>query len=224
MVKVIHPIHLANNMKKYIYILIIILVVYGFAVLVSEAADEGANSPGTMADDATVGTVAWSNPDRAKSLADGNATAVLSSLGVSHYLKATNFGFSIPTGATIDGILAEINKNFAGGYFPKDNSVKIVTSDGTLGSEDKANTDNWPFGTYISYGASNDLWNESWSDTDINDADFGVVISAKDTTGNKLYPFICHIRITVYYTEAETSNPTVTIKSQTKIIGNMIIK
>jgi len=99
-------------MKKYIYILIIILVVYGFAVLVSEAADEGANSPGTMADDATVGTVAWSNPDRAKSLADGNATAVLSSLGVSHYLKATNFGFSIPTGATIDGILAEINKNF----------------------------------------------------------------------------------------------------------------
>ncbi|WP_369678271.1 hypothetical protein, partial [Enterococcus faecium] len=28
---------------------------------------------------------------------------------VSHYLKATNFGFSIPGGATINGILAEFN-------------------------------------------------------------------------------------------------------------------
>ena len=35
---------------------------------------------------------------------------------ISHYLKATNFGLSIPTGATINGILAEVEQAF--GWFP----------------------------------------------------------------------------------------------------------
>jgi hypothetical protein len=33
---------------------------------------------------------------------------------VSHYLKATDFGFSIPSGATINGIVAEVKANYAG--------------------------------------------------------------------------------------------------------------
>jgi len=138
----------------------------------------GATSPGTMADNATVGTVTWTNPDNAK-VSDGVfATAYLNysavdayvqiiksngtigttnkantvdawtsvngtyypygsssdlwgetwsasdinnsnfgvafsasgTIGISHYLKATNFGFSIPTGATINGILVEVEK------------------------------------------------------------------------------------------------------------------
>lgn len=35
--------------------------------------------------------------------------------GTSHYLKATNFGFSIPTGATINGILVEVQRLYSGG-------------------------------------------------------------------------------------------------------------
>jgi len=72
--------------------------------------DTGAISPGTLADDAAVGAVAWTNPGNAAS--SDNAYAVFSTSGVqqSHYLKATNFGFSIPAGATIDGVAVSIER------------------------------------------------------------------------------------------------------------------
>lgn len=56
-------------MKKYIYIGISALLIastLGVYSYVVKASDSGALSPGTMADDATVGTVAWSNPDMQK--------------------------------------------------------------------------------------------------------------------------------------------------------------
>ncbi len=165
----------------------------------------GPNSPGTMADDATVGTVAWSNPDNAKVSDDVYATAY-NNTGAGayfHYLKATNFGFAIPGGATINGILVEVEKK--GGAGVVDISVFIVKSDGTLGTTNKAIGTAWPASdTYASYGSSSDLWNETWDSTKINDVDFGIAISpyvANNWTGS-----VDHIRITVYYTEGSASN------------------
>lgn len=68
-----------------------------------------------------------------------------------------------------------------------DASVKIVKSDDTLGSEDKADTGTaWPTtDTYASYGASDDLWDESWDYDDINSSNFGVVISAEVVGGDQ---------------------------------------
>ena len=63
--------------------------------------DTGFASPGTMANDNAVGTVAWVNPDNAKISNNAYAT-VNSAQSTSYYLKATNFGFSIPTGAPIN--------------------------------------------------------------------------------------------------------------------------
>jgi hypothetical protein len=76
-------------------------------------ANTSATSPGTMVDDATVGTVAWTNPTNAG--ASDNSYATIGTSGrcgvfTGHYLKATNFGFSIPVGATITGILVEIER------------------------------------------------------------------------------------------------------------------
>ena len=100
-----------------------------------------ATSPGTVSDDASVGTVAWSNPMNATGSDTNYATVGLSST-YSHYLEATNFGFAIPTGATINGILAEI-KRFSTYNATKDNSVKIVKSNGSIGTINKANTAYW---------------------------------------------------------------------------------
>jgi hypothetical protein len=122
-----------------------------------------------------------------------------------HYLKATNFGFSIPSGATINGILVEIERKKTGSALIKDSSVKIVKSDGTIGSTNQADTVNdWPTSdTYKSYGSSSDLWGETWAYSDINDIDFGVVLS--DTQGKYMVASVDHIRITVYYTAGEGS-------------------
>ncbi len=162
--------------------------------------DTGAHSPGTVVDDANVGFYAWTNPGNAVSSNDSYAVVNPGpALVITHYLKATNFGFSIPTGATINGILVEIERKTANYTYIKDNNVQIVKADGTIGTTNKADTvNNWPISdTYKSYGSSSDLWGETWNDTKINDIDFGVVLSAY------VYydiAYVDHIRITVYYT------------------------
>ncbi|MEI6850998.1 MAG: polymorphic toxin-type HINT domain-containing protein [Candidatus Saccharibacteria bacterium] len=149
------------------------------------AATQGPLSPRTVADDATVGTVAWTNPSDAMVSDD---IWVTSGSGTTHYLKATNFGFSVPSGATINGIVVEVErKGWSAAYMVNDVNVKIVKSDGTVGATNRADTlTNWPYSPdeYKSYGSSTDLWGESWAASDINDADFGVVLNAKKIQGS----------------------------------------
>lgn len=90
------------------------IFVFAFFVLpahFAQATTVGPNSPTGGADDSSVGTITWSNPTRIVSSNDSYATAGLDDNQISHYLKATNFGFSIPSGAVINGITAEIEKN-----------------------------------------------------------------------------------------------------------------
>lgn len=165
---------------------------------------EGPNNPGTMADDATVGTIAWANPDNAKTSNNNYATAFLFPTNHSHYLKATNFGFAISGGATIDGIIVEIER-FGNGTDIFDEVVSLVVG-GAVGGDNKKNAVAWAAAdpdTYVSYGANNDVWSCALTPTNVNAADFGMVLQVE----NK-HPFssftasVDHIRITVYYTTA----------------------
>jgi hypothetical protein len=156
-----------------------------------------------MADDAAVGDTAWTDPDNAKVSDNVYATRNGDGSYYSHYLKATNFGFSIPTGATINGILVEIEKKAsANGTGIKDNLVVIVKSDGTFGTTNKAIAGNWATSdTYYSYGSSTDLWGENWTPAGINNANFGVAFSVWIYNAAWIAS-VDHIRITVYYTGA----------------------
>ncbi len=181
--------------------------------------DTGATSPGTMADDDTIGTVPWdqygSDVNDAKISNNGYVFnyVVETGIDISHYLKATNFGFSIPSDQQIDGILVEIEvhqDSLEFGYI-KDSEVKIVKSNGVIGTENKANVEQWPLSdTYFNYGANDDLWSESWEYDDINSANFGVVIAITGGEVAEAPGYLDHIRITVYYTEAppDTDPPT----------------
>jgi len=164
----------------------------------------GPNSPGTVVDDATVGTVAWTNPsnamvsDNTYAYANGNVNFT------THYLKASNFGFNIPIGATIDGIVVEIEKwKGAADFGAIDAAVKIVKG-GSVGSTNKADTvTRWPSTeAYVSHGGPSDLWGEAWTASNINASDFGVVVSTTHDGNpvNSVGAYVDHIRITVYYT------------------------
>ena len=70
---------------------------------------EGPESPSAMTNDsASSGWSAWTNPDNAKTSNNTYAVFSADSAGRSYYLKATDFGFSIPDGSTIDGIKLEV--------------------------------------------------------------------------------------------------------------------
>jgi len=163
-------------------------------------ATQGPLSPATTVDDSSTGTVAWTNPNNSQ-VSDNVYTTFTASGGSqqqSHYLKATNFGFAIPTGATINGILAEIEMNISSGtdWLATVRSVK----GGVIGGVDRSDINKiyTTSDSYISYGSSSDLWGQTWTPTDINANDFGIALNNYLTN---LTTSIDHIRITVYYTE-----------------------
>jgi hypothetical protein len=140
---------------------------------------QGPYSPQTAIDSSGLGTITWSNPERVVA-EDGNRAQSYyitsgSGTGTTHYIKATNFGFAIPTGMRIDGILVEIKKTGSasapsGGadQSQKDSSVKIVKANGSIGTTNKAKTTQWPYPlAYVSHGGAADLWGESWTPEDI---------------------------------------------------------
>ena len=165
----------------------------------------GPNSAGTGADDSSVGTVAWTNPGNITSSNDSDASiAILGSSLISHYLKATNFGFSIPTTATIDGITVEVERSDPN-TDTRDYQVRIVKG-GTIGTTDRAETGAWPAtDAYQTYGGSTDLWGETWTPSDINGSTFGFAISVEEISGISFgSPTVDHIRITIDYTDGVT--------------------
>lgn len=171
-------------------------------VLAGAGTFSGPKSAGTGADDATVGTVAWTNPGNITVSDDTRAVATLGAGAKSHYLKATKFGFAIPAGATIDGIVVEVERSNPNEAKPVvDNAVRIVKG-GAIQATDRSSLSIWPTSdAYYAFGAQTDLWGATWANTDINAEGFGVAISAW-ATGGATEARIDHIRITIYYTDA----------------------
>jgi hypothetical protein len=172
----------------------------------------GPNNPGTFANDTSVGNIGWYLPSNAASNDDNYADAFLEFIweleqqDISYYLKATNFGFSLASDATINGIVMAFERR---GYTSVcDYSIKLVKG-GTIQGNDKADcSSDWPYNlgdssddAYATYGANNDLWGLTWSASDINASNFGTAISAvNDGAGSSNDALIDHIRLTVYYT------------------------
>lgn len=119
----------------------------------SASSSQGPNSPGTVVDDSSVGTKAWTNP--------GNA-------------------------ASEDGSYASITGSYDSGADIHDNAIKIVKSDGSIGTTNKS-IGKWSSGgvfAYVSAGGTNDVWGETWTATDINSSNFGVVLQTAGSVGN----------------------------------------
>ena len=172
----------------------------GYGVAFSSGGSGGL-SPGTVADDSAHGFSAWSNPGNAAASDDTYATCSLVTGMASHYLKATNFGFAIPSGATIEGIILEVEKKATAAFGNVTDSRVRIVKGGTVGSTDKGTGATWPAADeYVQYGGVADLWGETWTDSDINSSTFGVVIAA--TTGSvSETASVDQIRLTVFYSE-----------------------
>lgn len=171
-------------------------------------ASDGPNAPGTTGDDATVGTVTWSSTSNIAASDDTYAQASLGSARLtSHYLTATSFGLAVPVGATVDGIVVDIERKRAGGSI-RDAYLRIIKG-GSIGSTDRANTgETWPSSdASASYGGTTDLWGESWTAADINAATFGVALAVTNATIVAVAN-VDLITVTVYYTESGGTNVT----------------
>lgn len=171
-------------------------------------ASQGPNYPATVTTTSPAPENAndWLNPTNVGA-ADGAEASITAatydSPDISFRLNARNYGFTIPAGATIDGVLVEINKRDQAIGGAVDFRVQLQDGNGNLVGTNKADTlTDWPTNaTTISYGGAADGWNASLTPTLVNGTLFGVIFSAQATAANTDI-FVDFIRVTVYYTAA----------------------
>jgi hypothetical protein len=149
---------------------------------------------GTGANLTGIGSNAWTLPNRIQA-DDGTAS---NAVCPSNYLKATNFGFAIPSNATVEGIVVNVDRSSSQVNTVTETEVKLLKA-GTIVGNNAATSNYWPTSlTVASYGSSSGLWGTTWSYSDINDTNFGVVLATVSSpTGKTAY--VDYVSITVYY-------------------------
>lgn len=157
-------------------------------------------------------TDAWVSPTNVG--ADDGAEASITAASydtpdISQILVCSNFGFAIPAGSTIDGIVAEIERRDAAIGAASDNRVQLAkgtTFASLVGTNKAATTTDWPTAAAIAtYGASNDLWGATWTAAEINASSFALFLSVQADAANTDI-FVDFIRLTVHYTAAAVPN------------------
>lgn len=168
-------------------------------------------SYGTSAasDNSNGGSIVWSNPANANSSALDFAASTLGFTAfpaTSQYLKLSGYGFSIPTGATINGITVDIRRYRSGGdvgHVIYDVEVKLLKNNIVSGNNKADTTTNWPMSLATkTYGGSTDLWGTTWTPSDINSSNFGIVLSVQINVYPKYYEtaLVDYINIKIDYT------------------------
>lgn len=173
---------------------------------------EGPNEPGAVFNDPAFGTPLWTDPANAQTSDNADASAA-PGVNNTQYLHANNFGFAIPAPAVIVGIEVNIERRAATGLALKDTRVRIVKN-GVVGATERGDLVTlWPtVDTVKTYGSNSDLWGETWTASDINASNFGVVLSVNGT-GDAA--FVDSITATVHY-ELCTQTPQGVCRAATK--------
>lgn len=156
-------------------------------------ASEGPHTPGT-----TSGT-SWSNTGNVVSSNNSYATATISAGATTNLLTLTNFGFAIPAGATIDGIVVtQESKASANSAVSRKTwnllnvSGAVQVSDGGLLTTSDVSIDS---------GSSSDLWGTAPTPAEINSSSFGVSLDYENVSGSSRTVSVDYVAITVYYTD-----------------------
>lgn len=123
------------------------------------------------------GYIDWINPNNITA-DDGSVTTVSFPNGAgldnaSKTLLANNFGFTIPAGATINGVEFDIRKSSTGSFPPQDLSIRMIVS-GSASGADKGSFTTWT--GLGGYGGAADLWGNTLTPEIINASSFGIGI------------------------------------------------
>lgn len=170
----------------------------------------GPKNPATSANVPYAGSdYSFHNPSNA--LLSDNTFAYAASLAslfnkTTDYLQVKNFGFNIPTAATICSIEANIIKSASDidlliiSAWVKDYDVRIIKNNVLAGNNQKQSAA-WADAPTTSTYNADPLWGTTWSPAEVNSSNFGLSIAAEIKTGIGLLPVvnIDNISLTVSY-------------------------
>ena len=113
----------------------------------------------------------------------------------------SGFGFNIPVNAQINGIQVEILKMVSQPVTTIHDSIIQLSKGGVAVGLNLKSSNQWQMGfnTYEVYGDSTNLWDTTWTPTDINDPNFGLFLQISNGIIDQTAQ-VDHVRMTVYYT------------------------
>jgi hypothetical protein len=145
-------------------------------------------------------------------------------------LRATNYGFTIPTDATIDGIeLVMFHWQGTELGHAAENTLRLVKAGSMVGTNNASGTEIQRDGSgpeeppvEITLGSPTDLWGTSWTPAEINASTFGVQFHLFGGGGIEgAIVKVDKMAIKVYYTESGEPPPSSPARiSQYPISGN----
>ncbi len=174
----------------------LVLFVLTLGSLLVQAVSQGPNYAGAAS------AVGWTNPTDAIGTPDSVCASRTGAAGGS--LDLTNFGFTIPDAAIINGITVEVK--FAGTIDGSDGvTVQLLKGGSPVGSIQNIfaipGQNDCSTSAFRTVGSPTDLWGTTWTASDINAVSFGVRLSKLGSTGTS---YVDSVRITVEYTDVMT--------------------
>lgn len=165
---------------------------------------QGPNNPSTF-DQEGPGT-SWTNPSNVQTQNNIYATISVDNTVVVKSLRAMNYGFSVPTTATINGIEVFVERQAQVTSRITDSTVYLIKGS-TTQAVNKADTVTfWADQDVIAiYGAPSDLWSTTWTPAEINSTGFGVAFRPQQTVDSTpVTAYVDWIGVVVYYTDVDT--------------------
>ncbi len=156
-------------------------------------------------------TVFWDAPDAFKvsavdAIFQSTVPSFPGNLEYSDWLFSNDFGFSIPTSATIDLIEVKIVRK-ARGTGIRDNRVQLTKGGSLVGADYAQTSNNWgptnQLATYDGDFGLDPLWSETWTPTEINDPSFGFGLVVFKAGGILSTDFadVNRVQVTITYTQ-----------------------
>jgi len=148
-------------------------------------------------------TGVWANPSNAGVNDDTYTDQVAEAFNYSSHLLVTGLGFSVPTGATVNGVEVRLEAAAeVAGEMPDEN-LQLIKG-GTKTGTNKADTGtDWPTAiTAVDYGGTSDLWGTTLSYSDVNASNFGVAYRFVDDGGGDEWFRMYRVWVRVHYTES----------------------
>lgn len=127
-------------------------------------------------------------------------SVTFSSPGVSHRLMFTNYGFTIPSTASVTGVevsfsyTSNVNDNSL-----RDSIVTLLHNSTVLGFAKESSTGFYMGSNTVTLGGNGDLWGTAWDPPSVNSSGFGFDFKlVSDAAGNQ-FTFVNGATITIYY-------------------------
>jgi hypothetical protein len=117
----------------------------------------------------------------------------------SEFLVCTGFGFALPAGATVQGIVVNVERSRAVGTGVATDAKLRLVRGGLIQTTERATTTAYSDTDVIeAHGGPSDLWGAAWTPADVNASGFGATLAVQAPLGPST-PRVDAITMTVYY-------------------------